>query len=285
MTGAGIVLFNPSIQRLKENLDAITVQVDFTVLIDNGSNNLIDIKKLLSCYSNIELIENNKNLGIAKALNQIVEVARNKGVKWVLTLDQDTVCRESLIAQYQQFVCLDNVASLTCEIEDRNFSYSIYDSSNANYTIIDKCITSGNYINIDAWAKIGGFDESFFIDSVDTDFCYRLLQAGYKIVRIPFPGILHEVGYNTKRRKLFGKEIVVFNHSPFRCYYLVRNQIYFGRKHQKSLGWRKALRYRRTAWTRIIVYLLFEENKMKKMKAWIKGLIDGYRMQVKNVDD
>ena len=40
MTGAGIVLFNPSIQRLKENLDAITVQVDFTVLIDNGSNNL-----------------------------------------------------------------------------------------------------------------------------------------------------------------------------------------------------------------------------------------------------
>lgn len=43
-TFAGIVLFNPEIERLKENLQAIVPQVVEVVLIDNCSQNIAEIK-------------------------------------------------------------------------------------------------------------------------------------------------------------------------------------------------------------------------------------------------
>lgn len=37
---AGIVLYNPEIGRLQENIDAIYQQVDTVLLIENGSSNI-----------------------------------------------------------------------------------------------------------------------------------------------------------------------------------------------------------------------------------------------------
>ena len=42
---AGIVTFNPDIERLNENISAIINQVDKVVVVDNGSENADDIKK------------------------------------------------------------------------------------------------------------------------------------------------------------------------------------------------------------------------------------------------
>ena len=37
---AGIVLYNPDLGRLKENIESICKQVDKVILIDNGSDNI-----------------------------------------------------------------------------------------------------------------------------------------------------------------------------------------------------------------------------------------------------
>ena len=42
---AGIVLFNPSISRLKSNISAISCQVEKVFLQDNGSANVDEVKK------------------------------------------------------------------------------------------------------------------------------------------------------------------------------------------------------------------------------------------------
>ena len=53
---AGIVLYNPDISRLKENISAIRPQVDKVVLIENGSS---DLTYLDSLSHDLELIVNN----------------------------------------------------------------------------------------------------------------------------------------------------------------------------------------------------------------------------------
>ena len=48
---AGIVIFNPDINRLKENISAVIVQCAHVYLVDNGSNNIDEVKKLLNQYN------------------------------------------------------------------------------------------------------------------------------------------------------------------------------------------------------------------------------------------
>ena len=66
---AGIVLFNPDIKRLKENIDAVIVQCTHVYLVDNGSGNIDEVLELLKKYkkSKISVICNAKNHGIAKS--------------------------------------------------------------------------------------------------------------------------------------------------------------------------------------------------------------------------
>ena len=79
---AGIVLFNPDIKRLEENISAISPQVGSLILVDNGSKNIDDIKKLIEGYGNITYIRNDDNYGIAKALDQIINKADELGAEW-----------------------------------------------------------------------------------------------------------------------------------------------------------------------------------------------------------
>ena len=281
MNCAGIVLYKPNIVRLKENLDSITEQVDIIYIYINGYDKKNSLFELLNCYNNINIINpnNNINFGVAKALNDICDVAYKNGFKWILTLDQDSVCNKELVTNYNKYIDIDTqIASLTCYIKDRNFIYEDNDS------ILEKevsfCITSGNYLNLHVWKKQGGFDEKLFIDKVDTDYCFRLISNNYKILKIPYIGFTHEIGNNTRQIHILCKKIVIFNHSDFRVYYIIRNQIYFDRKHKKKLGFLKSVRYHRTAWTRVFIYLLFENSKKNKLIAWYRGIRDGYKIKL-----
>lgn len=275
---AGIVTYNPNLIRLKENIIAILPQVDSLLINDNGSANIESISNLLSNYSKVILIKNKSNLGIATALNILCENALKLGATWLLTLDQDSIVSHNLMANYERWrkrLNNEKIASLTCDMKDISGT-KVLDGSEDGY--IDFCITSGNYIRLKTWQLIGRFDDKLFIDKVDTDYCYRLVQKGFFIYKIPYCGLHHEIGKNVSEHKLFTKTFFVFNHSPFRCYYIIRNQIYFARKYSKSLTRKERFRIERTAWTRILIYWIFESQKFRKTKAWIKGIYDGYTM-------
>ena len=66
----GIVTFNPDLGRLKDNINAVLVQVKHILIVDNGSDNFEEVNCLFS--DDITIIKNVKNEGIAKALRQIM---------------------------------------------------------------------------------------------------------------------------------------------------------------------------------------------------------------------
>ena len=266
---AGIVLFNPNIERLRQNIGAILPQVDGVVCVDNGSNNLSEVKADLP--DSVAYVENAQNKGIATALNQILNYAVNNKYQWFVTLDQDSVCADGLVAEYRKCINLPQVALLTCRIEDRNFQATLrYDAKEAPVEI-DQCITSASFCKTDALNNIGGFDENMFIDSVDFDICLNLRKHGFKIYRIPFVGMLHEVGHGRNVR-LFGREKIIYNHSPLRNYYIARNHVYMAKKYSEDFS---MLKVRLKEFETRILILLYESDKFAKIHARRMGIRDG----------
>lgn len=271
---AGIVLYNPDEYRLIENIKSVFNQVDEIILIDNNSNNIEIIKdKINKLNYNIKIIENNENNGIAFALNQILEYAIKNNYKWFLTLDQDSVIKENLIENYKKYEN-DEIAMMTCLIEDRNVGKL---HNNIEVKEIERCITSGAFNNTSVLKKVGGFDNAMFIDSVDFDICASIIENDYKIIRIPYYGILHEVGNSTKI-KIFGKTELLYNHAPFRTYYMARNGIYIINKHNSLNNIKERLRFIK----RMMLIVVFQKNKFENIKAIIRGIQDSKKMRRKN---
>lgn len=275
-TFAGIVLFNPEIERLKENLQAIVPQVAEVVLIDNCSQNIAEIKNLLRQFQTCKLVENNENKGIATALNQILGYAAANDYEWFLTLDQDSVCSERLIETYEKFVSFEKIGMVTSLVVDRNYTGSMSFIGNEEYHYVTYCITSGALVNTKACRECGGWDDVLFIDNVDGEICIHLKKLGYKVLSVKFNGILHEIGHGRDVKFLWKKD-VVYNHPAFRQYYMARNRVYVARKYPEEFILRKEL-LKELRNYRLILF--FEKNKFEKMRARIKGVKDGFKLKI-----
>lgn len=273
---AGIVLFNPDIKRLKENIDAVIIQCTHLYLVDNGSGNVDEVKGLLNQYnqSKISILWNRENQGIAKALNQLTSAAQKEGFDWILTLDQDSVVPSNIVGEFEKYINNSSVGILCPIICDRNKDEEI--KINEDCTEIDECITSGSLLNIKAWSEIGGFDERMFIDGVDFDICYRLRQRGYKIYCIHSVVLLHELGHIEYHRFLFWK-VLVKNHSVFRKYYIARNIIYVAKKRRSTLLVVKGLLQEIKM---IGIVIFYEEDKLNKIRCICRGIYDGFKGKV-----
>lgn len=223
----GIVEYKPDAERLKACLKSVS-DAD-TYIVDNSEN----------------------NIGIASALKKIMEYAGENGYEWVLTLDQDSVAAPGLIDEYLKYTDDSTIGALTCIIKDRNFD-ELQPAGE-----VDCCITSGCFMRVDAYKKTPGYDEWLFIDSVDFDICLSLREAGYRIRRIPFEGLIHEVGKGKKT--VFG---YVYNHPAWRKYYIARNRVYVAKKHGGNV-FREIVRNIRD----MFLVLLYEDDKLAKIKA------------------
>lgn len=270
----GIILYNPEINRLQENINSIKPQTDKIVFIDNGSSNIDIVNKILP--DNSILLRNEKNVGIATALNQILQYALNNDYDWVLTLDQDSVVSNNIIKVYKECIFISNdIGMISCKIKDRNANLSINIKEKEIDGYISQCITSASMLRVQAWKEIGGFDDNMFIDSVDFDICINLRKHGWKIFRTFKTEILHEVGHS-KVIKIFRKEYLSLNHAPFRYYYIARNNIYLGRKYGMLLHNMRVII--RMIWT----ILRYEEKKIIKIIKITKGIIDGFYCPITN---
>lgn len=270
----GIVTYNPDIDRLRCNLQAITMQTSQIVIVDNGSRNIYEIEEIITeIIDKCVLIKNENNLGIAAALKIIMDYAIENEVDWVLTLDQDSLVRGNLIREYEKYSGDSKIGALTCIIEDRNIVEVQDDNSIVS---VKTCITSGCFMKVSAYQDTHGYDEWMFIDKVDFDICLSLRESGYEIIRIPYKGLLHEVGHG-KNVKVFNRELIVYNHPAWRRYYRVRNNIYLSKKHPENIGMFWAVT---TEVKSIFIVFVFEKQRIKKIYYGIRGFIDGIRSHV-----
>lgn len=273
LTG-GIVLYNPNLVRLRENINAVINQLDLLILIDNGSTNINEVKRIYKDVSKIKIIESKFNKGIAWALNKIMYQAKENKSEWCLLLDQDTICPNNLITSYLDYLNkTDEEIAIICPLvydlnKDKNQAYHEKESQ-----LVQNCITSGTLNSISIWEKVGEFDERLFIDGVDHEYCLRLDINNFKIVRMNKVSIFHEIGKITYKRFLFWR-IETKNHNSFRKYYIVRNIFYLEKKYKKD-GFAKTIM---KVLKQFFLVIYLEDDKLLKLKKMILGVIDGLKM-------
>ncbi|MEK3669263.1 glycosyltransferase family 2 protein [Paenibacillus sp. FSL R10-2771] len=286
---AGIVLYNPDMDKLRENISVIIKQVDTIILIDNYSNNSIDTLNEYSQSENIVIVRNDANMGVATAFNQICSIALELGYDFVLLLDQDSICSLSIMNSYEKYLIDGSVALLTPYIVDINkitlqeyYSFVLPEISQ-----VDWAISSGSLIRLSTWLEVGKFDEDLFIDAVDFDYSARLKINNYLQLRVNSEFILHEVGnaeatpilrfHKDNSGKWSIKRYYRTNHSCLRHYYMTRNHIIVARKYSEYKPVWKGISF-------IILMslpkLIVEKQRIKLLITLWRGLYDGFRFQI-----
>lgn len=274
---AGIITYNPTLTDVSTCLEALCNQVERVIIVDNASKNVKSLQEVVSKYANVTLVKNSQNIGFAKALTQVFEWAKSQGFNWVLTLNDDSVVPSNMISEYKKI--LENQGSLVNQKNAKNSKIAIVCSLLKNRldgTILhskcheDECITSGSLTSVEAWAKIGGFDEWLEIDGVDFDFSRRLVRAGWKIVECQNVIMEHQIG-KARSINLIIKHPIVWNHNANRKYYIARNMQVVDYK-MGTYSYAKSLR----AVVRDMIFVaLWEKNKFAKIRAMIRGFKDG----------
>lgn len=292
MIHAGIVTYQPDLDRLAANLAGIVDQVDVVHIYDNGSSNVAGIRDLVGTSGTIRLLEGGENAGIAHALNCLGEAAGAAGATSLVTLDQDSVAPTGMVDELHRIADLHGAALVAPYIVDRNkmserdyLALSLPEVDYFTQAARKGAITSGALMRLDAWRQVGRFDASFFIDYVDYDFNQRLLLSGHRIARANWTHLLHEVGRAQKtwlrvpRKDIDNRwrleTFFSFGHGVERCYYKARNRVLFTRKYGRRIGVTHE-----GAWQipqQILLTVLFERKRRQKLMAFVTGTRDGLR--------
>lgn len=266
---AGIVTYNPDPDDLSKSVPALVQQLDRLVIVDNGSDNLPIIRDVLKPFPQVFLIENEKNEGIAKALNQIFTWGRVHGYTWILTLDDDSEIPPTMMKEYEDYLegCAQNVG-IVCPLLKNRRDKVVFHSKRSE----DECITSGSLTRVAAWEVVGGFDEWLFIDGVDFDFSRRMVRAGYEIHECTSVVMPHQIG-QSRSINVLGRHPIIWNHSASRQFYIQRNSPYIDFK----LGTYSPIKARARFLKDLVFILIWEDEKWAKISAMVRGWRAGMR--------
>lgn len=275
-----IISYNPD-NNLLDSIKLLINQVEKIIIVDNGSES--EKKKNINLIKDInnekiKVIFNQENLGIATALNIGVKDALKQGYNWILTMDQDSKVSSNMIEKmFEVYSTIDeserkDILSIFPNFVDERIQ-SIEENSEMNaYEYVDADITSGNLLKAEVFDKVGFFDDSLFIDLVDTDFCMRLNEENIKMIKVRDAILYHSLGESQTVKSIFGK-FNTSNHSALRRYYMTRNRFYTWEKY-KDLNSFTLNRDKKLFKKEFIKIILGENDKINKIKMVFKGYKD-----------
>lgn len=278
-----IVSYNPD-SNLFDSINLLLNQVEKVIIVDNGSKEKY-VKYIKSINEDkIEIILNKENLGIATALNIGVRKALENGYEWILTMDQDSKASPDMVKKmFNVYNSINreerkDILSIFPNFVDERIQ-SIEENSNMNsYEYVDADITSGNLLRREVFEKVGFFDDSLFIDLVDTDFCMRLNEKGIKMIKIRDAVLYHSLGESKTIKGILGS-FNTSNHSALRRYYMTRNRFYIWEKY-KGLNSFTLNRDKKLFKKEFVKIILGEKDKVNKIKMVLKGYKD-YKKGIK----
>jgi rhamnosyltransferase len=277
-----MVTYNPE-EEVIENVKSIIQSCERLIIIDNGSSpSSIDILKLLQEESKVTFIYNQKNMGLGHALNQGINYILHSPdlgtIEWIATFDQDSNVGKDyftkMLASYEAHLEKEEVAIIAPNWTEEKLLNQENSRKEEMIHLEEKktVITSGSLVKRNIFTEIGLFEEEFFIDFLDHEFCLRARKYGYKIFMSPQVTMVHNLG-DTKQHKLLRSNVMATNHNYIRRYYITRNRLYTYKKYFHSeKEWIKE-DFIATA-KEFIIILLFEQDRGKKLGSMFKGLFD-----------
>jgi rhamnosyltransferase len=242
---AVLACLEPDSTQLDTVFDLLCGQVDGLVLVDNGSPHAsqVALRNHLDQRTDqrmgglaITPILQSQNTGLGDAQNCGIRAALNQGARQILLLDQDSrpapdMVRALLVALRAADTKGLRVAAIGPRYDEphrdaRQSSQTQAKTPDATLHTIPAVIASGALIPVEVLREVGLFDETLFIDLLDTEWCFRARAAGYGCFVAPAAQMTHRIGDQSLR--LGGRDRAV--HAPFRSYYQIRNLLLITRR-------------------------------------------------------
>jgi len=216
-----VILYKPE-KSVLANIETYINSIDKLIVINNSPEIDSSIKQSLLKLPKVEFINNPENLGVAKALNQAASIAILKGYAWMLTMDQDSSINDNSFFQIAYKLLLDKKVGIIAA------SFLPQDKARRglkeDFQKTPLVITSGNLLNLNAWKVVGGFNEKYFIDEVDHEFCLKLFERKFSVLESRSVFLNHELGEKFEvYDNLLRRKVILSWHPPLRIYYITRN--------------------------------------------------------------
>ncbi|MDR0690988.1 MAG: glycosyltransferase, partial [Streptococcaceae bacterium] len=206
-----IVTFYPTEDVVK--LVSLLQKDTHVFLIDNSEESVEAISKIKRDFEKtVTVIENKKNIGLAAAQNLGIQLGLEKSYDFFLFLDDDSMVDDNYIStlkasfeNYKISYPKEKIGIFASNFYDMNLAretnFGVLDGkgyqtktfwqSDEEYLKVSFVVSSGTLIPAETFLKLGLFRASFFIDHIDTDYCLRVLKAGFSIIVTRRPCLLH----------------------------------------------------------------------------------------------
>jgi rhamnosyltransferase len=213
-----VVAYFPSSDTLT-NLMAIADASDALIVVDNTPGSA-DFSELHN--RNVHILHETKNVGLAKALNDGLELVGILGYKNVFLFDQDSKPTNLFFECMLNFKRLNDQKDINIAFFVPNFfdvncgSFATFPLLSAYHFRHRRCddmkpyytgkaliaITSGTLISYDKYMEIGPFAEEYFIDFIDNEYCLRAAKKGLTVAVNCQATLVHAIGNRIRKEFL-----------------------------------------------------------------------------------
>lgn len=287
------VTYNPDLEILSRQLDELPA-VATKVLVDNASEPALrsQLIELVRGRADVVLVRNEENVGLAAALNQGARQAQAAwpNCRYLLLLDQDTEtgsdgvqallrAYESLISSRPNLGCVgprlvDVATGLDHGFHQMRWGRWIRRFPKQGSPVrVANLNGSGTLVSVATFNALGGLNDAFFIDHVDTDWAFRVAAAGLELYGIPEVAFQHRMGVTSIRFWLMGWRVWPYR-SPTRHFYLFRNTVRLLRAPYVPWVW-KLWAPVKLAVT-LVVHLAWDSQRKAQARQMFKGVAAGW---------
>jgi GT2 family glycosyltransferase len=175
-------------------LRLLDTQLDI-LIYDNSPVPMLASSSCLPAGYSFTYLHDPSNPGVSKAYNKGAEIARSRGKKWLLLLDQDTTFTSDALAKYFRGFQTAPHAQMFAPILKSNgmivspcffrsgFGFPLSTLAPGSLRLRNRSVlNSGMMVGLMAFETIKGFNEQIALDFADHDFCRRFskyFQSAY----------------------------------------------------------------------------------------------------------
>ncbi|MBC52226.1 MAG: glycosyl transferase family 2 [Gammaproteobacteria bacterium] len=252
---AVVVTWQPVLDDLLTLLDQLAAQACDVVVVDNGSANAAELANATAQRSSVTLVRWPDNRGLAAAMNAGLQLAQDNGYARVFLFDQDSTLTDGFCAGMQgawqraEKVSARPVAAVGPRLQDpasgRRTPFRLFRLRHRSdqpapdapdLYQADFLISSGCLLSLTALDRIGLMKESYFIDNIDLEWCFRARAQGFALFGTDAAVLLHAIGEPSANPLVRAGWMV--QHSPLRSYYSTRNRLHLYRQDYAPLNWK-----------------------------------------------
>lgn len=229
----GVVAFDPKQELIIPLLSSCLADTDCAFVFVNAVIDDTVLHALHDLGPACRIIRSEHNLGVAEALNIIALHAILAGYRRVLVFDQDSRPPRGLVkalceamdalAQAGERPAVVGPAIVAPRGREAEFKSPQYFRAPERQPVLDAVpvryvITSGSLVDLNAFRAVGKFRSDYFMDSIDTEWCFRAWSRGHSCWYLPSVVMEHTIGAGV----LMGRYP---RQSPMRMYSWFRNQV------------------------------------------------------------